>query len=178
MNLPAKPQLTLLQWAFISMLLLVTVIVVFKTYFSLDEADLIWENSNGPGPFGGFKRFMSEGRPIYGAFTIYGLKLVSTVENLKYLRIISVFVAFASCMVMYKFLIKYNISKAFAILISVLIFTLPSYSVFMCWAECFPDLLSLIVSFYAGTLIVKAFGKRLGEPAISKGQENLYIAVL
>src|SRR5690349_18425873 len=54
-------------------------------------------------------------------------------------------------------------------------FCLPGFSLFMMWSECFPQHISSILSFYAGTFTLAVFSWLLQEERISKGKENLYI---
>ena len=146
-----------------------------KSYFFLDEPNILWEIKQDIAWENYFNRFISEGRPIYGWLVIKGLSIVETLSALRYLRIISVILTFIFCFLIYIFLRKRKVNEISAFIISTLIFCLPGFSIFIVWSECFPQHVSSILSFSAGVLTFKVFGWLLQEERISKSKENLYI---
>jgi hypothetical protein len=75
----------------------------------------------------------------------------------------------------FSYMKKKGVQQNIAFLISIMIYTLPGFSVYLSWAECFPNFLSAMLSFYAGALAVKVFSKHLGEQGLSISKENMMI---
>jgi hypothetical protein len=168
---------TSLKWGYVVLLLVLVIVIVFRDYFSLDEPDILWEIRNGvsPGSYGSYPRFLSEGRPLYGLFVLGGIHLAGTLAHLKYLRIVSVLLTFLFCLVIFKQLRKEGVSENRSFLIAALIFSLPGFSVFICWAEAFPHQLPSILSFCAGILTLKALEKHLGESKSGGGMNSVFL---
>jgi hypothetical protein len=173
-----QAKVRLITWTYVLGVLIITGLILFKNYFSLDESELIWENFNGPGPFGGFKRFVSEGRIIYGVFMMATFKVVTTLEALKYIRLLGIAINFFTCFFVFKFLKNKGVVPSLAFLIAVCIFTLPGFSSFMAWAECYPLTFAFLASFYAGTLAVKIFARSLDFAAPRPAKGNLSLLLI
>lgn len=149
--------------------------ILIKPYFFLDEPNVLWEIKQGIVWKSFFYRFLSEGRPFYGWLQINGITLAGSIAQFWYLRIISLILTFLFARYLFIFLCNCKIDYSVAFIITVLIFCLPGFSIFMAWSECFPQHLSSILSFSAGILTYKAFGCILQEDRISKKKENLYV---
>lgn len=100
-----------------------------------------------------------------------------TLANLKFLRIVSILFTFLFCLLIFVYLKKKGVQPNSAFLISVLIFSIPGFSVFMSWGQQYSHHFSSLLSFYAGMLTVAVFNTRLGEEGLSKSKENIYITV-
>lgn len=151
--------------------------IVFQNYFSLDEPNLLWSLRSGKGWSEYFYSFVADGRPIYGMFQLAGIEWMHTLANLKFLRIVSILFTFLFCLLIFVYLKKKGVQPNSAFLISVLIFSIPGFSVFMSWGQQYSHHFSSLLSFYAGMLTVAVFNTRLGEEGLSKSKENIYITV-
>ncbi|MEO6903538.1 MAG: hypothetical protein ABI315_10320 [Bacteroidia bacterium] len=165
----------------IEVLLIILVITTIgfllsRHYFFLDEPNILWEIKQGVVWENFFKRFISDGRPVYGWIVIKGISFAESLSGLRYLRIICVILTFFFCYLIYMFLKKRSVDEVPAFIIAALVFCLPGFSIFMIWSECFPQHLSSILSFCAGVSTFRVFGWMLKEERISKAKENLYIA--
>ncbi|HXC05206.1 MAG TPA: glucosyltransferase domain-containing protein, partial [Bacteroidia bacterium] len=158
--------------------LLFVSLLVFRDYFSLDEPNLFWFIRTGTTAKLYHIKFLGEGRPIYGFIQIGVMSLLKTMSQLKYLRLISVGLTGGFCFLLYRFLRKQGLSEVLSGMIAVGAFALPGFSVFLCWAEAFPNHLSSILSFLAGILACKGFAEYLGQPAPARKNLLLILAVL
>ncbi len=166
-----------LKWSYVLLLLVVVIFVVFRDYFSLDEPDLFWELKTGfgPGSYGSYPRFLSEGRPLYGLLVLAGFKLVATAANLKYLRVLSVLLTFCFCFLIFNYLIWEGVSEPVSFIASLLIFCLPGFSEFICWAECFPHHIPSMLSFCGGILTQRGLEKHLGREGVGRMKSTLFL---
>jgi hypothetical protein len=163
-------------WAFCGFILALICWLVSGNYFSLDEPNLLWEIRKDLAGKALLQKYISEGRPIDGLITIGLQAMIGTLEGLRYMRMLNVLLVFLFCLQIFKQLEKTRISKEYAFLLSAMVFCLPGFSVFICWAECTSLLFSALLSFYAGTLAVKALGRHIGLPELGLRKERLYLA--
>ncbi len=164
-----------LTWSILGIVLLLLSGVVFSEYLSLDEPAILWAFRSGNGWKDYLTRCLSEGRPIYGFLSAAGLHAAGTLTDLKYLRLINVLLSFLFCLLLFRYLAKNGVGHRIAFVSAALIFCLPSFSVFMCWAETFPMHISSMLSFFAGILVVRAMSKHLGETPLSTARERMYL---
>ncbi len=150
----------------LGVLLLITTLI-FHTYFSLDEPNILWAYRTGQAWSGYYYRFVQEGRPLYGLLQIGGIAWAKTFSGLKFLRVISVALTMAFCTLVFLFLKRNKLGAGFSLLFSILIFTLPGFSVFIGWAQQYPHHLSSIASFVSGICLVTVFGEYLDRPVLT-----------
>jgi hypothetical protein len=163
-------------WIFCGLFLALTCWLISGNYFSLDEPNLLWEIRKNMAGKTLFHKYISEGRPIDGLITIGLQAMIGTLEGLRYMRMLNVLLVFLFCLQVFSQLEKTRIGRQYAFLLSAMIFCLPAFSVFICWAECTSLLFSAILSFYAGTLALQALGKHIGMPEPGLRKERLYLA--
>jgi hypothetical protein len=161
---------------FAALTLLLTAFLVFKTYFSLDEPNILWAVKLGVGWSDYYTRYIGEGR-FLSFFQIGGLWLAGSLAGLKYLRIASLLLTFLFCLLVFRFLEKNKVPHTISFLIATMIFSLPGFSVFICWAECYPHQISSLLSFSSGMILVTVFGKFIGDPPCAQKKENLLLAL-
>ena len=159
----------------IAILLLLVAYIVSGNYFSLDEPNLLWEIKKNLSSTAFRVKYLQEGRPLDGLFTIALQTLAGTLENLKYLRILSVGLLFTFCVQAGRYFLKKGLEPSNVYLIGLMVFCLPGFSVYMCWAECASLLFSVIVSFYAGTLAMRALEKHLNKPPLETSRHWFYL---
>lgn len=155
--------------------LIAFIILIVKPYFFLDEPNIAWEIRRGTVWHGYFNRFISEGRPFYGWIQLRMMEFAGAIRSYWILRITGVALSVLYLFVVFHFLRKKHFPDAAAFIYVVLIFCLPGFSLFMMWSECFPQHISSILSFFAGTFTLHVFSWLLQEDRLSKGKENLYI---
>jgi hypothetical protein len=169
-------RLSVSQWIYGCIVLSVLMVLVLQPYFSLDEPNVLWALRNGQGWSGYFTRIVGEGRPLMAYIQFNALELSGTFENFKYVRIFTIILLFLFCCLVFHFLREKNIPKSTAFLIATLIFSLPGFTVYIGWTldvHC----ISILLSFYAGMLVVRVFEKHLGAASLTKSKENRYIVL-
>lgn len=167
---------SILYWIFGGVSALVLLILVLHPYFSLDEPNVLWSLRNDQGWTGYFRRVVAEGRPLLAYIQFNALEWANTFENFKYFRILTLILLFLFCWLFYRFLRKKNVEHASAFLISVLIFCLPGFTVYIGWTL-IPHCISILMSFYAGILTARVFEVYLGSSQLSRSKENIFICV-
>jgi hypothetical protein len=160
-----------LSYLFVFLLLLITGAVVFRDYFSLDEADILWEVRTGSQWKIGFRSMLSDGRPVYSFLVTGSLTLLKTFTSLKFLRLVSILDLFLVCLLLFRFMKRQGMSVNHAFIASVMIFTLPGICVYIPWAECWDQHLATVFALLGGTLLVRVLTKHLG--ALPEGQQSL-----
>jgi hypothetical protein len=167
-------RLSVVQWIYGCIILSVLMVLVLQPYFSLDEPNILWALRNGQGWSGFFLRIAGEGRPLLAYIQFNALELSGTFENFKYVRVFTIMLLFLFCCLLFQFLRKKNIPASTAFLMTVLIFSLPGFTVYIGWTldtHC----ISILLSFYAGMLVTSVFEKYLGKASLSKSKENSYL---
>jgi len=172
--MPGFFQRPVFQYAFVGLLLLLTMATVFANYFSLDEAGELWEIRQGIQWKYSFNSIISDGRPIYAFLLVASLSLAKSIIYLKYLRLLSVLDLLCFAWLIFRFLKKHQMPASKAFISAVLIFTLPGICLYIPWAECWEQHGASIISFLAGILLVRTLGKHMGMNALSRWKENLY----
>ncbi len=162
-------------WIYSCIVLLVLIGLSLQPYFSLDEPNMLWSLRQGKGWTDYYSMFVGEGRPFFAMIELKELELAGTFENFKYFRIFSIVLTFLFCWLLFYFLRKMAVAKNTALLIAILVFSLPGFTVFIGWTQN-PQYFSGLLSFYAGMLISAVFAVHLGEPALSRSKENIYIS--
>jgi hypothetical protein len=165
-----------LIWCYILLILAFICTLVFRNYFSLDEPNLAWDLQKGLSETAFKTKYISEGRPFDGLITIGFQTILDTLDKLKYMRIFTVLLIFLFCIQLFLFLKKSGLGKELSFLTAILVFALPGFSVFICWAECLSLIAALLLSFLAGSLAAKAFSKYLNKPALPSGKNTAYLA--
>jgi hypothetical protein len=161
-------------WIYSFIVLSALIALAFHSYFSLDEPNVLWTLRNGEAWSGYFLRVVAEGRPFLAYIQFNALSFAGTFENFRYVRILTIILLFLFCSLVFYFLRKKNMPKSNAFLISILIFSLPGFTVYIGWTldtHC----ISILLSFYAGMLVTRVYEKYLGEPPLSRSKENSYI---
>jgi len=168
-------QISVKTWIYFGVIFSFLLVLVFRNYFSLDEPNVLWAWRKGEA-LQWYKQYgIAEGRPVFCFLQIITIELVNALANLKYLRIVTIVLSFLFCRMIFLYLQKKGVSQTLAFIISILVFSLPGFAVFISWAECSMLVPSVMLSFYAGTLAVKVFANQLGEDKISKSKENLLV---
>jgi hypothetical protein len=161
---------------YVCIVLLIVIVLAAQPYFSLDEPNIMWSLRIGEAWSGYFLLFVSGGRQLYGHMMLNALELAGTFENFKYFRILTILLLFLFCWLFFYFLRKKNIQKSVAFFISVLIFSLPGFTVYIGWTL-FYHCIAALLSLYAGMLVTAVFEKHLDAPALSKSKENVNISL-
>ena len=164
-----------LYWIYSFCVGIALILLVVQNYFSLDEPNILWELRSGTGWSRFYNLFIADGRPIYGAIQMGAIEVAGTLANLKFLRIISVLFTFLFSLLIFNYLKKKGVTAPVAFIICSMIFSIPGFSVFICWAQQYSHHFSSIFSFYAGMLVTAVFAFRLGEDKLGRSTENKYI---
>jgi hypothetical protein len=168
-------KLKYLRAALIIAPLLFFCMLISKPYFFLDEPNILWEIKKGSVWTKYFDRFISEGRPFYGWIQLRFLEMAGSMQGMWILRITSILLSLLFLFQVFRFLCRERFPEETAFLYTVLTFCLPGFSLFMMWSECFPQHISSLVSFAAGSLTLRVFAWMLKGERISRTRENLFI---
>jgi hypothetical protein len=168
---------SVLTFAFILALCSPLLYVVWADFFSLDEPNMFWDIRSGLSWNSVFQKFILEGRPVYGFFTLHGVAIVNTLEHIKVLRVISITVQYAFCWQVYRFLKRHGLAETQSFVVAVFVFSLPGIALFIPWGGCWSQYFSAILAFSAGSLAVRVFSKHLGDAPLSRIRENSYLGL-
>jgi hypothetical protein len=127
------------------------------SYFSLDEPNILWATREGTAWTDYYYRFLGEGRPVYGLLQIGGIILAKYFLGFWVMRLLSLLLTLSFCALLFYYLLKLGLAESLAFITAILVFTLPGFSVFICWAQHFPHHLSSLLSFLSGMLLVHVF---------------------
>jgi hypothetical protein len=141
----------------VATLLALFIPLLCHTYFSLDEPNILWTAREGTAWTDYYYRFLGEGRPVYGLLQIGGIILAKHFSGFWIMRLLSLLLTLAFCILLFYYLRKLRFAEPLAFMTAALVFTLPGFSVFICWAEHFPHHLSSLFSFLSGMILVQVF---------------------
>jgi hypothetical protein len=132
------------RWALLTMVLTLVGLflpVLVRTYGFTDDYSLLWMGSGG-GPNPAFGKTIATaiaagGRPVASLPAAALFSAAGTIENLQFIRGLSVLGILAVAVLLHWRLVKAGLRAGPAALISVLMCSLPSFQVYAFWATCF-----------------------------------------
>lgn len=125
---------------------------IFSNYALTDIYEFVWSGRTSEH----FKHvFIQGGRPLYGELNqiIFG-KLITTISDLKWIRLFSLFFCVLLSTQVFSFLVKLKMNTYQAAIYSFLVLMLPSFSVYISWTATYQIPLALNLSFFAGTILI------------------------
>ncbi|MDA8874300.1 hypothetical protein N9H78_01360 [Winogradskyella sp.] len=130
---------------------------ILKDYIFLDANEYLYtatRNSNF------HYEFIQGGRPLLGFWCeyLYGY-VCNTISDLKWVRLFALSVSVLFSSQIFRYLLKLNLKIYESALFSILILTLPTFTVYYGWSATAEIPVLLILNFYAGQLLLKALTK-------------------
>lgn len=157
-NALPKRNLAFLYYINALVICLVLNIGILKDYIFLDANEYLYTATRNPNFH---DEFIQGGRPLLGYWCefIYGY-LCNTVADLKWLRLFALVVSVLFSTQLFCFLLKLKLKVFEAAIFSILVLSLPSFTVYFSWSATAEIPILLILNFYSGQLLLKALNKK------------------
>ena len=116
------------------------------------------------------------GRPLTGLFLDFGFGLISTVDDLRWLRLFAVTCLGGLGITVYMFLRASGHSAAFAVVGATGLAMLTPFQAFVSWAVCFPYILGAWVAFVGGWHVTRHVNREVQEGHLLPRWSSIFVS--